>query len=808
MRRHWKHYAGYLAFLTILYHEIVFSGWRFIARDLPQYFVPMGTALAEAWRGEGSFLWQSGIDNGLPLAARWSPTVFYPTTVLYALLPPDLAITLSMLAHLFVSALATFHLAGRYTSNTTAAWLAGLGFAFGGYSVSMLGGGFYLFGTSLLPVGVLAIHRLVERPGVARTLQLSGVLGLQVLCADPQTLFFEILVVCPAVLFLFAGGSGDRAKAAALTMCAGLGAALLAFCQIWPTLEFAALSSRAAGLSLRECQTWDLHPLRVFELFVPYVFGGYNPETTYWARSLINAQELHVPWALCIHVGLVLVTGLLGSPLTDGRHRAAVVTWGAITAFFVLCALGHRTPVHGFLHQYLPGASSFRFPEKFMVFVSLGLCLLGAMGIERLLVGVEAEKASGKRGRLCAAVSAALSLMLLAGIGARLVFAPEAESRDAWMAEIVENEGALVSASAALDATAAALSRWSAVVAAFLLLWLARRRLRPALLAGGLSLVAAIDLFSADIQLRAVGPPGFLDAAPAACSHIPPPERGLKTKIYRSPHLGRIPSNIFRRHVEHEVVARRTSDVETLMPNIGTAFCASYAFGYEAARLDQHLKTVNALAKDPKRFMDMSGVSRILARPGEFDPTVFPPIAREEWLDMVVHKNDGLPYAYGVGRVDTARDLGSAIDRIADAGFDYRTRAVFETGDKLPDGADAQRTARLVSHRSGTVALETSFGAPGYLAVLETHYPGWRAEVDGAPVRLYRANGTFMGLAIPQGEHAVTLTFDPPRQRFANGVSAAALLAAAALALVALRKAGGARCSRTGQRKGAQGPED
>ncbi|MBI5529811.1 MAG: YfhO family protein [Deltaproteobacteria bacterium] len=783
MRRYWKFHAAYLVFLTLLYHEVVFSGWRFIARDLPQYFVPMGAALADAWRGDGSFLWQRGIDNGLPLAARWSPTVFYPTTVLYSFLPPDLAIALAMLVHLFVSAAATFHLAGRYTSNTTAAWLAGLGYAFGGYSVSMLGGGFYLFGASLLPVGVLAFHRLVERPGAGRTLQLSAILALQVFCADPQTLFFEVLIIFPAVLLLGAQSGGQRARAALWGICAGVAAAALAFCQIWPTLEFAELSSRAAGLSLTESQTWDLHPLRVLEMVVPFVFGGYTPETTYWARSLINAQNLHVPWALCIHVGMVLVVGLLACPFADKRHRAALVTWGGLTVFFALCALGHRTPVHAFLHQHLPGVSSFRFPEKFMVFVSLGLCLLGAVGLKRLLCGAAAERAAGTRERLSVAISAVLALFLLAGAGARLVFAPEAQSRDAWMAEIVTNEAALVSASAALDTTAAALSRWTAVVAALLLLWLARRRLRPALLASGLVLIAAIDLFTAGIQQRAVGPPGFLDAAPAACSHIPPPDHGLLPKIYRSPHLGRIPSNIFRHYVEHEVVARRTSDVETLMPNVGTVFCASYAFGYEAARLDQHLKTVNALAKDPKRFMDISGVSRIVARPGEFDPTVFPPAGREEWLDMVVHENDGLPYAHAVRSVESVRDPDAAVDRVAQTEFDYRTRAVFESDSVLPDQADAPRTARLVHHRSGAVVLETSFGAPGYLMVLETHYPGWQASVDGTPVRLHRANGTFMGLSVPEGEHVVTLTFDPPRQRFANRVSAAALLAAAGLFL-------------------------
>ncbi|MFL5734353.1 MAG: hypothetical protein ACJ78Q_14295, partial [Chloroflexia bacterium] len=58
-----------------------------------------------------------------------------------------------------------------------------------------------------------------------------------------------------------------------------------------------------------------------------------------------------------------------------------------------------------------------------------------------------------------------------------------------------------------------------------------------------------------------------------------------------------------------------------------------------------------------------------------------------------------------------------------------------------------------------------------FLVVNEGWSNGWRAEVDGVPTALYRADYVAQGLVVPPGDHLVTLDYDPPAFRWGLGVS-------------------------------------
>jgi uncharacterized membrane protein YfhO len=66
---------------------------------------------------------------------------------------------------------------------------------------------------------------------------------------------------------------------------------------------------------------------------------------------------------------------------------------------------------------------------------------------------------------------------------------------------------------------------------------------------------------------------------------------------------------------------------------------------------------------------------------------------------------------------------------------------------------------------------------PGYLVLAYTHYPGWRATVDGRPTKILRANYAFMALPIEPGEHQVMLRYRPMSLTVGAVVSGLSLLA-------------------------------
>ena len=48
-----------------------------------------------------------------------------------------------------------------------------------------------------------------------------------------------------------------------------------------------------------------------------------------------------------------------------------------------------------------------------------------------------------------------------------------------------------------------------------------------------------------------------------------------------------------------------------------------------------------------------------------------------------------------------------------------------------------------------------------YLVVSDSHYPGWRATLDGSSVPLHRANYALRAVRLPAGTHRVRFEYAP-----------------------------------------------
>ena len=77
-----------------------------------------------------------------------------------------------------------------------------------------------------------------------------------------------------------------------------------------------------------------------------------------------------------------------------------------------------------------------------------------------------------------------------------------------------------------------------------------------------------------------------------------------------------------------------------------------------------------------------------------------------------------------------------------------------------PAEASAGR-ARIVSWRADRVEIEADSNLGGMLALHDTYYPGWIAEIDGTRVPILRADVLFRGVEVPAGGHRVVFRFAP-----------------------------------------------
>jgi hypothetical protein len=91
--------------------------------------------------------------------------------------------------------------------------------------------------------------------------------------------------------------------------------------------------------------------------------------------------------------------------------------------------------------------------------------------------------------------------------------------------------------------------------------------------------------------------------------------------------------------------------------------------------------------------------------------------------------------------------------------IDLDTTALVDRPTELSDSLPGE--ARIVQDNPGDMRFAVDAPARQLLVVTERFHAGWRAEVDGQPRKLLRANGDFIGCVIEPGRHDVRLVFRP-----------------------------------------------
>lgn len=90
--------------------------------------------------------------------------------------------------------------------------------------------------------------------------------------------------------------------------------------------------------------------------------------------------------------------------------------------------------------------------------------------------------------------------------------------------------------------------------------------------------------------------------------------------------------------------------------------------------------------------------------------------------------------------------------------------------EKEPQGiaGEGGGTAAVISYSPNEVVIETEASRSSLLVLSDTHYPGWKSDVDGTAVPIYRANYAFRAVVVPEGTHTVRFFYEP--ESFSNGV--------------------------------------
>ena len=703
--------AALLPYWRLLTFSAVFVTDDYFTSDIFNGELPARVLIGRLIRDGQLPVWTGQLCSGLPLAGAPLDPI---GVAAFTWLSPAAALDLLVVVLLLIAAHGAYSLARRFGSDRWGALLAGIAFAGSGYIACQLKHLAIVATVVWLPVGLVLIDRVFVHSAATlarRSVLVAGfglVLAVQALSGFPQSLYICLLVYGVFAVFRAitlsrqAGHPGTAVSALALLgfgTALGLGAGAVV---LVPLARLGAISDRADVLNWVWVSRWAYWPLDVATFLVPYAFGDISANT-YTGTGLFWEDYGYIgaaPFLLGVFFGIL------------ERRRPFVSFTIAMTLVAYLLVLGPATPFFRIAYELVPGMKLFRFPTRFLIVVELGLALLGAIGLTRLLA--EVKHLSKGEPRLAPAI------------------------------------GLLICTFTAAD------------------LLIHQPRLNP--------MVSAREWLAAPSTVEVVGSDN---------SHprtFTPQHRNLHRRTFYTAHGWADLAPYFQLR-------------EVLEPNTGGGFWnvpSADCYAGIAARwyvetwgsVDREDSLVSPLSLvefnrrvlriDPKLvpILQLYGVTHLLSLyPVEGAPLN---LVRST-ANSYIYRIDGAARVRFVRAARRVNEEGEAARRLLDADFDGNRELLLhdapaDVHPTLNEVTDSQPLALpahagVKSEDSEGLTIEIDAPADGFLLLADTYYPGWRADVDGTPAPIYRANISVRAVPLIKGRHQVRFTYDPPGVR-------------------------------------------
>jgi hypothetical protein len=246
-----------------------------------------------------------------------------------------------------------------------------------------------------------------------------------------------------------------------------------------------------------------------------------------------------------------------------------------------------------------------------------------------------------------------------------------------------------------------------------------------------------------------------------------------------------------------------------LPPNTATRWGLADARSHELPVVERHQRLWAALGGgfirlqttivDPAspgspRLLDLFAVQAFVAGAPEF-PSL--PVRYQGSGGVVMSNPTALPRAFAAYGWRQSASLEESLDLTARrAARRSRDEPAIETSEPSPPGRPRPAsTAQIVEDTDTTVTVDLEASEPGHLVLLDSYYPGWRAEVDGRDAEISPAMGAFRAVKVPSGDHRVRFRYRPASVYVGGAITLVTLALLATIFVLSRRGAAHARAS-------------
>jgi len=378
-------FSVYLILVLAFFFKFLNGTQIFVFKDLSRYFYPLRYLMVEQVKAGFLPLWNPYIFCGYPLLATLQVGFFYPLTLIYYLLPFNLAFNYYIILHYFLAAVFMYLLLRHFRLTATASFLGGIIFAFSGYLLSVSNMNTTLSSVIWLPLLLLFFDRLMLEMNIKNILIIVLLLALQFLGGEPTIIFFTILFLL-AYALVFSRSRRAFFRALAGLAIAGLGMLGLVAIQIFPLIELVRLSERVVFNTYALTTIRSFPPLELINFIFPYFFGNLSKMGEYTQTLLGNNSQ---DWLISPYLGILPLIFVF---LSFKKDRKRSIFFAGVALISLILALGKYTPLYQIFYYLMPGISMIRYPVKYLFLATFGLTLLASFGFEQLLKICQAKK--------------------------------------------------------------------------------------------------------------------------------------------------------------------------------------------------------------------------------------------------------------------------------------------------------------------------------------------------------------------------------------------------------------------------------
>jgi hypothetical protein len=742
---------------------LIMEPWRHYSRQFPEFkrvknplldpiqqFYPWRKFAGESLRRGELPLWNPYVLCGNPFVGNNQSAVFYPETWLHALMPTDRALGWATSLYLFLSGALMFWFLRLVGLRRGPGMLGAVAFMFNGFVVAWLCCPSLRSVSGWLP-GMLVGFEWTLRGRRAAGTALCGLFaGLHFLSGHLHISLFVLLLfgAYAACRCLSAVRRGGARRVAAAVACAGVSVCvggMLAACQLLPTLELVSMSTRSGGLPYRALLSNGLELQRLLTGLIPDLFG--NPvDYNHWGAELGGGYR-----AYCESAFYVGVVPLLFAPFAfaAGRRRAAF--WLGVVVLGGLLATG--THANAPLYYLVPGFRSLPGIGRAVLLMSVGIAVLGALGIQGFLD-------SGRADRIVASTRVVLVAFLLGIVGAVVGL---------W---VWFRTGTLENGLPGIGSyTLTQVGRF----AAFLVAGAAGAVLMTRRRAWGAALVLAA--LAADLYVYC---DKYTPAVDPAYLHVQ--AEAIRTMQSAAGHprmlsLGR------------DAIHRMSANTPMIVGLEDMQGSDSLEIGASRRLLTAGCSASEGFAQpDPSLpLVDLLGV--------RFIHSSFPlePVGKLRLLsdaDGFLYENTAaLPRAFVPARWRRVR-LEEALALASAPGFAHRTEVLL-SGSAAPSREPLDqrrfRPVAVAKHGPNLVSLNGTFARGEIVVSADTYYPGWRAFEGRRELPVWRADYALRAVQTAGGSDGLSFVYLPQSFRFGMFLSLCAVALVVALGVGASR---------------------